>query len=163
MTTNPEFLSPCGLYCGVCAIYLAHHDDNMKLKEGLAALYRGAAPGKGALPNAASLTAEDIRCRGCLSDERFMHCRQCDIRNCAVEKEITGCHECNEFPCRHIDDFPMSVGKKVILRAVPYRREFGDEKWVCDEEARYTCPTCGNKVFRGAMKCNKCKAQLDLD
>ena len=30
----------------------------------------------------------------------------------------------------------MPVGKKVILRAVPYRREHGTEKWVCDEEAR---------------------------
>ncbi len=32
-----------------------------------------------------------------------------------------------------------------------------------DEEARYVCPECGNKVFRGSMKCNQCKAPLDLD
>jgi len=28
----------------------------------------------------------------------------------------------------------MAIGKKVILQAVPYRREFGTEKWIQDEE-----------------------------
>jgi len=32
-----------------------------------------------------------------------------------------------------------------------------------DEEARYFCPECGNKVFRGVVKCNQCKVKLDLD
>jgi predicted RNA-binding Zn-ribbon protein involved in translation (DUF1610 family) len=57
----------------------------------------------------------------------------------------------------------MTVGKKVILRAIPYWREVGIEKWIQDEEVRYTCPECGNKVFRGVVKCNQCKAKLDLD
>jgi len=61
MTTNPHLISPCGLYCGICAIYIAHRDGNDRMK------------------------------------------------------------------------------------------------------ARYLCPECGNKVFRGAMKCNQCKAPLDLD
>lgn len=163
MTINPDFLSPCGLYCGVCAIYIATRDNNTKLKEGLLNLYKGGTPGKGTLPSSESLTIEDIRCRGCLSEERFMHCQQCEIRNCTQEKGYEGCHQCDGFPCKYIDHFPMAVGKTVILRAVPYRREFGTEKWVLDEEARYICTECGNKVFRGAMKCNKCKTSLDLD
>lgn len=163
MKINPDFASPCGLYCGVCAIYMAHRDNNQKFKERLAMLYRGGTPGKGTLPNSESLSAEDIRCRGCLSDDRFMHCEQCEIRNCTQSKGYDGCHQCDEFPCQHIEAFPMAVGKKVILRAVPYRREVGTEKWIQDEEARYVCPGCGNKVFRGATQCNQCKAKLDLD
>jgi len=163
MKINPEFASPCGLYCGVCAIYIAHRDNNQKFKERLAILYRGGVPGKGTLPNSETLSAEDIRCRGCLSDDRFMHCRQCEIRDCTIRKGYSGCHQCDEFPCRHIENFPMAVGKKVILRAVPYRRKFGTEKWTQDEEARYICPGCGKKVFRGAVQCNQCKSQLDLD
>jgi hypothetical protein len=163
MATDPGLISPCGLYCGVCAIYVARRDNNTKLKELLLKLYRGGTPGKGTLPNSEALTVEDIRCSGCLSDEQFMHCRQCEIRNCTLEKGYAGCHECNEFPCHHIDNFPMAVGKKVILRAIPYRRQYGDEKWIQDEEARYVCPGCGNKVIRGAMRCNQCKAELDLD
>ncbi len=57
----------------------------------------------------------------------------------------------------------MTAGKKVILRAVPYRREFGTEKWICDEEACYVCPECGNKVIRSAVQCNQCKTKLNLD
>ena len=163
MTINPDFLSPCGLYCGVCAIHIAHRDKNQKFQERLAGLYRGGVEGKGTLPNSGSLSAEDIRCRGCLSDDRFMHCRQCEIRDCTQKKGYAGCHQCDEFPCRHIEKFPMTVGKKVILRAVPYRRKVGTEKWVQDEEARYVCPECGNTVFRGVVTCNRCKVKLDLD
>lgn len=163
MSFNPAFASPCGLYCGVCAIHIAHRDNNQKLKQALVNLYKGGTPGKGTLPGSENLTADDIKCDGCLADDRFMHCEQCEIRTCCQEKGYAGCHECNEFPCQYIDDFSMAVGKKVVLRCVPYRREFGTEKWIVDEEARYHCPDCGKKVFRGAMRCNKCKAALDLD
>ncbi len=163
MKINPAFISPCGLYCGVCAIYIADRDNNEKFKEGLVGLYKGKVPGKGTLPNSENMSARDIQCRGCLSDDLFMHCRQCEIRDCTEKKGYTGCHQCDEFPCQHIENFSMAVGKKVILRAVPYRRKFGTPKWIQDEEARYFCPECGNKVFRGVVKCNQCKAKLDLD
>jgi NAD(P)H dehydrogenase (quinone) len=163
MEINPHFLSPCGLYCGVCAIYIAHRDNNIKLKERLVNLYKGGVPGKGTLPNSQSLTVDDIQCKGCLSDQRFMHCSQCDIRDCTIEKGFTGCHACADFPCHYIENFSMSVGKKVMLRCVPYRKKLGTEPWVRDEEARYICPDCGNKVFRGAVTCNQCKRLLDLD
>ena len=163
MKINPDFASPCGLYCGVCAIYIAHRDDNLKLKQKLVQLYQGQVAGKGTLPGSQDLTVDDIRCSGCLSDDTFMHCRQCDIRRWTQEWGYSGCHQCPEFPCRYIEEFPMAVGKKVILRAVPYRRQVGTEKWIQDEEARYHCPQCGNKVFRGAMRCKRCQAELDLD
>jgi hypothetical protein len=35
MAINPDFASPCGLYCGVCAIDIAHRDKNEKFKERL--------------------------------------------------------------------------------------------------------------------------------
>ena len=163
MTINPDFIAPCGLYCGVCAIHIAGRANNEKFKERLMNLYQGGVAGKGALPNSENLTIEDIKCGGCLSDDQFMHCRHCEIRECTREKGYAGCHQCDEFPCRYIENFPMAVGKKVILRAIPYWREVGTEKWIQDEEARYVCPGCGNKTFRGVVKCNKCKVDLDLD
>ena len=71
MKINPDFISPCGLYCGVCAIYMAHRDDNQKFKERLVGLYKGEVPGKGILPNHEDLSTENMRCRGCLSDDLF--------------------------------------------------------------------------------------------
>lgn len=162
MKINPDFIAPCGLYCGVCAVYIAHRDDNRKLKEGLVYLYQGKT-GKGRVPDSERLSIDDIQCGGCLSEEPFVYCRKCNIKNCTQEKGYVGCHECDEFPCQYIDNFPMSVGKKVILRGIPHWREVGTEKWVEDEETRYICPKCGNRVFRGVMRCNKCKTELDLD
>jgi len=163
MTINPNFASPCGLYCGVCAIHIADQDNNEKFKERLVGLYKGGVPGKGTLPNSENLTTTDIKCNGCLSDTLFMHCKQCDIRDCVKEKGYEGCHQCDEFPCKLIDNFSMAVGKKVILRSVPYRKKYGTQKWIEDEEIRYFCPECGNKVFRGVTKCNNCKVALNLD
>jgi hypothetical protein len=163
MTINPDFASPCGLYCGVCAIYIAHRDGNQKLKEKLTGLYKGGVPGKGTLPGSENLSPEKIRCRGCLSDDRFLHCQQCSIRECTQKKGYAGCHQCDEFPCDFIEHFPMTIGKKVMLRVVPYWRKVGTQKWIEDEEARYHCPECGNKVFRGVVTCNQCHAKLDLD
>ena len=60
MAVNPDFVSPCGLYCGVCAIHIAHRDNNEKLKQGLVALYQGGTSGKGTLPNSENLTTDDI-------------------------------------------------------------------------------------------------------
>jgi len=163
MEINPAFAAPCGLYCGVCAIRIAGRDDNRKFKERLVALYKGQVPGKGTLPGAENLTADDIKCGGCLSDDLFMHCAQCEIRNCVQEKGYEGCHQCDEFPCARIEEFPMTIGKKVMMRAIPHWREVGTRKWMEDEEARYVCPECGHKLFRGAAKCNQCKAAVDLD
>lgn len=157
MVLNPDYAAPCGLYCGVCAVLRAGRENNEKLKRGLVGLL------KRKLPGSESLSAADIYCEGCLSEKPFYHCRQCSIKDCANEKGFAGCHECEDFPCRLIDDFPIPAGKKVILRAIPYWREAGTEKWMQDEEARYVCPQCGQKLFRGAARCNRCKTEVDLD
>lgn len=157
MEINSELLAPCGFYCGVCGVYFATRDNNILFLEKLMGFY------KDNLPGFEKTTIEDFQCTGCLSDNVSIICKGCSIKNCTESRSYSGCHECDDFPCKFIDEFPIPVGKKVILRAVPYRREYGNEKFVCDEEARYVCPECGNKLFRGAKHCNKCKAPVDLD
>ena len=51
-----ELLAPCGLYCGVCAIYMAHRDNNQKFKNLLVKVYPWVS------------SADEIQCTGCLSD-----------------------------------------------------------------------------------------------
>ena len=157
MEVNPDFLAPCGLYCGVCGVYYATRDENQGFLEKLFGVYRDRIPGMD------SVTKEDLRCEGCLSETVSVFCRVCPIKDCTREKGYSGCHECDDFPCRFIDEFPMPVGKKVISRAIPHWRKCGTEKWVADEEARYICPECSHKLFRGAKRCNKCKTPVDVD
>ncbi|MFX0028547.1 MAG: DUF3795 domain-containing protein, partial [Candidatus Hermodarchaeota archaeon] len=52
-----ELLAPCGLYCGVCAIHIADRDNNQKFKERLVDVYKPF-----------SKTVEDVKCKGCLSE-----------------------------------------------------------------------------------------------
>jgi hypothetical protein len=157
MTMNADYLSPCGLYCGVCGVLYATRDNNQKFLELLLNMYKSKVPGID------HLTTEDLLCDGCLSERRSIFCRLCTIRDCVQDKGFEGCNECNDFPCKEIKAFPVDVGKKVILRSVPYRREQGTEKWVHDEELRYHCPECNHKIFRGAKRCNECKTPVDLD
>lgn len=157
MEVNPDFLAPCGLYCGVCGVRYATRDRNRKFMEKLIGVYREAIPGMKAV------LTEEIECEGCLSQKVSVFCRLCSIRDCTREKGYSGCHECDDFPCRFIEEFPMPVGRKVILRAVPHWREHGTGRWVADEEARYLCPQCGHELFRGARRCNRCKTPVDVD
>ncbi len=146
---NKDTLAPCGLYCGVCGVYVATRDNNQKLKEKFTKAY--------------GVTPEQIDCNGCLSDHRFVYCQSCGIRSCITEKKIEGCHQCDTFPCDLINDFPVPVGKKVILRSVPERKKLGTQKWVESEEKRYTCPNCRENLFRGARRCGGCKESVSAD
>jgi len=146
---NKELLAPCGLYCGVCSILIAHRDNNQRFKEVLAPVY--------------GCTPEEIVCRGCLSEEVFKFCRICGIKACALEKNYEGCHQCQDWPCGFFDDLPFETGKKVIMRAIPQWRKWGTEKWVAEEEKRYHCPHCGYELFRGAKRCRQCKEPVDVD
>jgi len=163
MENKYVLMGPCGLYCGVCAILIADRDNNAKFKERLVNLYKGGIPGKGVLPGSEDLTVDDIKCSGCMSDNLFKYCELCHIRDCTRKRGYQGCHECNDWPCEYIENFPMTVGKKVILRAIPQIRQWGLDRFIKEEEARYVCPECGNKVFRGVVRCNRCKTELDLD
>ncbi len=151
MNVQKELLAPCGLYCGVCGIRIAHANNDLKFKEKLAPIY--------------GLKPEEIHCAGCKGnpDDVIVFCRMCPIKSCTTERGHEGCHQCDEFPCKHIESFPIAVGKKVILRAIPQWRQLGTEKWVEEEEKRYHCPKCGYQAFRGAKRCRECKEPLDLD
>ena len=152
-----EILAPCGLYCGVCAIYIADRTDNLKFKEAIA---------KSKVYRAFVNTIEDVKCRGCQSEninEIFGYCRECKIRDCVQKNGFVSCHECKDVPCKWLESFPIPVGRKVIMRALPYWKEHGTLKWIEHEENRYKCPECGNSLYRGATKCNACKIKLSVD
>jgi hypothetical protein len=149
MEIHRELLSPCGLYCGACAIYLADREGDARLKEKLTGVY--------------GVGVEELRCRGCQSDDVFGYCSVCPIRECTAAKGFEGCCLCDDFPCKLIYDFPVPVGKRVILRSVPEWRELGTERWVESQVERYRCPECGAPLFRGARRCRHCKVEVDVD
>jgi hypothetical protein len=157
MSISLELVAPCGLYCGVCRIHYATQENDRTFLQRLARIYARR------VPQMALATADDLLCDGCLATRKSVLCRECAIRACTQRKGFQGCHECSEFPCSLIDEFPVPEGKKVILRAVPYWREHGTEQWVWAEEQRYRCPDCGERLFRGTRQCHHCKSPVDVD
>jgi len=149
MSFDKEMVSPCGLYCGVCGVLIAHKENNQKLKEKLAPVY--------------GVKVEEVRCKGCMSDEVFVFCQTCPVKACAKNHGYEGCYECNDFPCTNINEFPFPLAKKVMLRAIPRWQELGTERWLEEETSRYVCHNCGSKLFRGIKRCGNCKQPVDLD
>ena len=157
--TDAEFadrrlMAPCGLYCGTCGVYIATRDGNLKFREILARLY-GSRP-------------EETACRGCMQEEPaaciYGYCRRCKVRECVRRRGLYSCHSCPEHPCLRLRLFPLSTGRRVIRRALPRWRalvaELGDEvgsvAWARGECERYHCPSCGEPLFRGAIRCRRC-------
>ena len=67
---NKDLMAPCGLYCGVCAVYIATRDKNDKFKKIIGNLY-GTKP-------------EETECLGCMQPEPpkniYVACNLCKIR-----------------------------------------------------------------------------------
>jgi len=154
---NPHHAAPCGLYCGVCKIHIATLEGDLAYLRRLARIYRRR------FPQISSLPSDQLLCDGCLSPRRFPSCEQCSIRECAQQRGLQGCCACADFPCDLVDRFPMPVGRKVILRAVPYWREHGMQAWAIAEKRRYHCPECGHALFRGARQCERCGSAVNVD
>jgi hypothetical protein len=155
---NKDLMAPCGLYCGTCGVYIATRDDNAKFKAILGNLY-GTKP-------------EETECLGCLqadpAHKLYAYCQDCTIRDCVKSKGFYSCHQCGEWPCEMIRDFPVATGRRVMQRAIPEWRacvavhgdDQGSEAWARSECERCHCTNCGDPLFRGAQRCRSCKASV---
>ncbi len=152
---NKDLMAPCGAYCGTCGVYIATRGGNEKFRAIMGDFY-GTKP-------------EDTECLGCMqsdpSKKLYGLCNACRVRDCVKSKGYYSCHQCKEWPCSLIENFPLATGLKVMKRTIPLWQEkvveHGDEKgsveWARAECERYHCSSCGNPLFRGAQVCRACK------
>lgn len=92
-------VSYCGIDCYECPAFLATKaDDDAK---------RAEVAEQWSKEFNADIKPEDINCNGCQSDTGllFGHCQVCDIRKCAMEKEIKNCAYCSDYSCEKLDSF----------------------------------------------------------
>jgi hypothetical protein len=144
MNVKKEYLSPCGMYCSVCSVQAAIKNNDQELKEKLASVF-GTSP-------------EDIVCEGCMSDKTFQFATACSIRACAQKKSLQGCHQCDDFPCNNIKNFPFEISRNMMLEAIPRWKEMDTERWVAEVESRHTCSKCGTLLHRYATECGNCQS-----
>ncbi|MEW5871528.1 MAG: DUF3795 domain-containing protein [Chloroflexota bacterium] len=90
-------LAMCGLVCTDCPAYQATQADDAAWLERIAAEWREQY-------NAPAITAEAVRCNGCLVREgkQCSHCAECQVRACAVARGVENCGACPDYGCETI-------------------------------------------------------------
>ena len=86
-----ENIAYCGLDCNQCPAFIAKQTNDQDLREKTAKEWSG---------GGFVVTPDQVNCTGCHEAEnQFFHCNQCVVRNCAHEKGVTTCADCNDYSC----------------------------------------------------------------
>ena len=97
-----KMMGYCGLLCeGECTAYKATVDNSDQLRKSTAERFSKFLN--------AEIRPEQINCRGCRSEVRFVKCEVCEIRACNIEKQLDHCGECDSFPCGKVKNYVDKV------------------------------------------------------
>ncbi len=127
----------CGLYCGLCASRRRIPQQAARLREVLAA--EGYDRGYFDIPALERVFPAFWEGLNLLAERPCSSCRggggypACPIRACALEREVTVCSACREFPCARFDmlhRYPTCMADNERMQRV------GLEQWVTEQEAR---------------------------
>jgi hypothetical protein len=98
----------CGTDCTECPAFIAKKANNYKLKVKTAKEW-----GDPEHP----VKPEEISCDGCktVDGEKYKFCiNTCNVRVCAVKRNVDICSFCNEFPCNELKRFSEIIGENVV-------------------------------------------------
>lgn len=88
-------LAYCGLNCLECGAYIATEKNDDALRAKVAKEWSEMFK--------VNILPEAINCTGCKSDGvQFAHCSQCEIRACAMQKNLDNCGLCDDFVCEKV-------------------------------------------------------------
>ena len=148
-SANPRLLlGACGLYCGACYHYRA------SLPQGVHLLEEARRQGR---------ELEGFACRGCRSDELYVHpdCAGCEIRACADARAVAHCGGCGDFPCERILGFQSDgrIHHRDVLASLGDLKANGAGRWLAVQAQRWTC-SCGVGFSWYEVRCDCCGAPL---
>lgn len=104
-----KIIACCGIDCSTCDAWKATVNNDNELRKSTAEKWK-------VMYNAPGLNPEMINCTGCLSGgARFIHCFDCEIRNCAKSKGYNTCADCNELQtCKVIAGIHQYVPEALV-------------------------------------------------
>jgi len=110
-----EVLTRCGYRCDLCLAYkenVAKADRRVELSDGWHKCFGFRIP------------PEKIYCEGCMSgDNPKLIDTKCPVRACVIEKGLSNCSECGEYPCKTFNE-----------RAVVYEKLVKDRKDITESD-----------------------------
>lgn len=94
-----KMIAFCGVDCLECDAYKATKNDDNTLREKTAKEWSEYIK--------ININPEDINCLGCdeTSEIKYMHCPECKIRSCALEKGMLTCADCDSYICGLLQEF----------------------------------------------------------
>lgn len=103
-----EIIGCCGIVCSNCDIYKATKNDNNDLRDII--FKREIEGGHGDRFQklfGREYALEDIHCNGCPIENKcsFWYIKNCQMRACALEKNLENCAYCTEYPCEKLQAF----------------------------------------------------------
>lgn len=134
---DESLIAPCGINCGTCEAYLIHLNGAERNR------YRG--------------------CKGCRSRNK-----QCAFLkgHCSLlaKGKFKFCYECKKFPCEQLLKLDKRYEKKgwdVSFSGNNKRiKEIGLEKFIKEQEKKFTCPKCGGTICVHLNACYGCKNKV---
>lgn len=149
--SNFNYDSYCGLYCGACDILHAYKNG---YEDKIAPYF--------------NLEPSQIKCHGCKTDTVFENCRNCKIRNCAINKKIDHCFDCIDYPCNLYNELLQDFSNKhnlPHLKILPKNfmtiKNIGIDQWLKEQDQVWKCPECQTDFSFYTPKCIKCGKDLD--
>jgi hypothetical protein len=127
-------IAACGMNCGICIGYLR----------------------------------EKKPCGGCFKKDDLNKpnvCRSCAIVNCAflTKTESGFCYDCEKFPCSRLKQLDKRYRTKYSMSMIDnliFIRMNGMEKFLENEQKRWTCAVCGSGISVHRDYCLNCKTEL---
>ncbi len=104
-----KMIAFCGLNCRECPAFIATQKDDDEARKKISKEWANEEFG---------IEPADVDCDGCLvTDGKLMSfCDVCDVRICALDKEVENCGHCTEYPCGKLDKiFKMAPDAKITL------------------------------------------------
>ncbi len=144
MESNLNLASICGLFCGSCSLYINTQENNIDKLEVIA--------------KSLNQTLEETFCDGCRAERKSAHCtRNCVFFDCAKERNISFCGECNDYPCQELKNFQTKMPHRLELWSSHERiKEVGWEIWMKEMMEHYKCTSCETINSAYNVSCRKC-------
>jgi hypothetical protein len=136
----------CGLYCASCAVYIATKTNTREK-----------------LAKESGIPYDQTICYGCKSDINPKWCVECKLKLCAKEKKVDFCFQCDEYPCKNLEDFkndPKYPYHCEIYEYMETIKKEGKEKWLKKMRSRWTCADCNKPSSWFETSCSQCGLPL---
>ncbi len=99
-----EKICYCGHDCSSCVTYIATQTDDDSLREQSQSFYKE--------QFRIDIHLEKFNCCGGRTDNVFELCQDCPFRKCCIERNISSCNLCPEYPCVTLKDYQIKYVNK---------------------------------------------------